>query len=695
MILKSIKNILLVAIILNMGSDLMAQKIKVACVGNSVTFGSGINDRGINSYPAQLQEFLGDSFEVGNFGFSGATLLKKGHKPYWTKIVFQQSQDFNPNIVIIHLGLNDQGNNNWPEYKGEFVDDYLEMISVYKNLPSKPNIFICKMTPTFSGHHWFEEGMRESFKEIQSKIEGIAKTTNVELINLHEPLYRFPEYFPDNLHPTRKGATIIAQKVFSAITDDFGGLKLPKFYGENMVFQRNEPIQISGTANANDKIKVTLGKESVSCIVSERGEWEVLLPAMKAGGPYKFKVRSKLSVGIVFKEVYIGEVWLASGQSNMDFKVHQMKSAKPVLKDSLNSNIFMMSMDPKVLGSQKFSKKEHNLCNAEDYFNYSGWTNTKDEILENFSAVAYAYAYNLQKELNVPIGIICNAIGGSPIQAWISRERMEQKHETISLLNDVWEHPMVDSWVSQRRSENFGFSKRLKGRHPYDATFLFDSGILPLTKYNFKGVLWYQGESNAEQVDLHSRLFTMLVNDWRQHFKKPEMPFYYVQLSSIDRPNWGAFRDSQRKLLSINHTGMAVSSDVGNITDVHPKQKWIVGERLAKVSLAKSYNKKTAFSGPLLDYVNVINNKLEVNFKHGKGLSTSDGESVKDIQIAGTNKIFEKAESKIKGDKLIVWSTKINNPRFVKYGYSSFTIGNLINENDLPASTFSNVSDSN
>ncbi|MBJ6367811.1 GDSL-type esterase/lipase family protein [Snuella sedimenti] len=668
-----------------------AQKTRVACVGNSVTYGAGIKDRSLNSYPSQLQKLLGSNYHVANFGHSGATMLKNGHKPYWTKQAFKQSQDFAPNIVIIHLGLNDQGNNNWPKHKEAFIPDYLDMISTYKKLPSKPRVIICKMTPTFSGHHWFEEGMRESFKDIQNKIETIANTANVELINLHEPLYRFPEFFPDNLHPTKDGAAIIAKKVYSAITGDYGGLQLPKYYGENMVFQRHEPIVISGTANINDHITVQLNSKKASTTVTKKGVWKVSFPAMNAGGPFALKIQSKLSKTIQFNQVYIGEVWLASGQSNMDFKVQHMLSAKSVLKDSLNPNIFVLSMDPKVLKGTPFTEKERSLCNTNDYFESSGWSNTSDKILENFSAVAYAYAYNLQKSLNVPIGIICNAVGGSPTQSWISRECLEQTHETISLLNDSWQNPLIDSWVSLRKSENFGHNKNLKGRHPYDATFLFDSGILPLTNFNFKGVIWYQGESNTEHVDLHSRLFKMLIKDWRIHFKKPEFPFYYVQLSSINRPNWGTFRDAQRKLLHIKNTGMAVSLDVGHKTDVHPKQKWILGERLARIALNKSYKKPIAFSGPLLDYVNVMNDKLEVYFKHSEGLKTKDDTAIKDIIVAGEDKVFLKAQTKIKGNKLIVWSQNIKKPRYVKYGYSSYTNGNLVNKSNLPASTFSNL----
>ncbi|QCX38609.1 sialate O-acetylesterase [Aureibaculum algae] len=668
-----------------------AQTIKVACVGNSVTFGAGIENRAKNSYPSQLQLMLGETYQVENFGFNGATLLKKGHKPYWEKEQFKKSQDFQPNIVIIHLGLNDQGNNNWPNHKDEFIANYLEMISVYQNLPSKPKVIICKMTPTFSGHHWFEEGMRENFKEIQAQIEIISDSSKVQLIDLHKKLYLFPEYFPDNLHPTKKGAALIAKQAYSAITGDFGGLQLPLLYGEKMVLQRNKPIEISGTSNANDDIKISFNGKKRLVQVSDNGKWHAIFPSMKAGGPHKLLIKSKLSEDITINEVYIGEVWLASGQSNMDWRVNQSKHAKTVLKDSLNDQIFLFSLDPKVLKDGAFTVKEQELINAEDYFKGSGWSHTNFEAIENFSAVAYAFAFNLQKELNIPIGIVCNAVGGAPTQSYISRCTMEKDHQTIDLLNDTWLNPMLDVWVANRIVNNSVDKNKMGVRHPYEPTILFDAGINPIKNFPFKGVIWYQGESNADQLVLHEKLFKMLIKDWRNQFQNPELPFYYVQLSSMERPGWEFFRDSQRRLLSIPYTGMAVSSDVGNRTDVHPKQKWVVGKRLSNIALAKTYGLNIAYSGPLLDYVNIIDNKLTVHFQFGEGLKTTDDNPVKDIEIAGADKVFKSAKSTIKKNVLEVWHPEINNPRFIRYGYSPFTEGNLTNKSGLPASTFSNL----
>lgn len=684
--------IVTIALMWLMPFTMLSQTIKIACIGDSVTYGSGIENKEENSYPQQLQQLLGSQYEVGNFGYSGATMLKNGHKPYWGTPEFERSKDFAPDIVIVHLGLNDQGNNNWLKHKDEFERDYLDIISVYRTLPSKPKVIICKMTPTFSGHHWFEEGMRESFKEIQNKIETIAGKADVELIDLHEPLYRFPEYFPDNLHPTKEGAKMIADKIFNAISGNYGGLKLPILYGENMVLQRNKTIRFNGLANYKDTVSVEFNNETKRIAADFNGQWKVEFPAMQAGGPHALKFATAHKT-VEIDRVYIGEVWLASGQSNMDFKVREMESAEPVLRDSLNPNVFLFSMDGKALSGEKFTEKELQNANAQDYFQNSGWTTSSGETLENFSAVAYAFAYNIQKELNVPIGIICNAVGGSPIQSWISREAMEQQHETVNLLNDTHLNPMVDSWVAERMVLNMEGNSQtdIRARHPYQPTMLFDAGIMPIRDYAIKGVIWYQGESNTEHVELHSRLFKMLVNDWRNHFNNQELPFYYVQLSGIDRPNWGRFRDSQSALLEISHTGMAVSYDVGNKTDVHPKKKWVVGERLSKIALHKNYNSDTAFSGPLLDFVNVNADKLEVHFKHAEGLRTKDKTAVTDIFIASSDKVFLPARSKIMTDKLVLWSPEVKNPRYVKYGYTSYSDGNLINASGLPAATFSNL----
>ncbi len=671
----------------------VTSQTKIACVGDSVTWGLQIKNRDTNSYPAQLQQLLGTDYNVKNFGFSGATALKKGHKPYIQKPAFQKSLDFLPNIVIIHLGLNDQGLNNWPQHKGEFIADYLELIDTYQNLKSKPTVIICKMTPSLSGHKWFEEGMRENYQEIQLKIEKISKLANVDLIDLEHPLDRFPEYYPDDLHPDKNGANIIAQKSYGAITGDFGGLKIPVIFGENMVLQRNEPIVIYGTANANETVYVCLDTLKKNTLVNTYGTWEISLPAKKAGGPFKLTIQTNPSEKITLKNIYIGEVWLASGQSNMAFTTKQMKHAMAVLRDSINTDVHLIAFRPLPNKETIYSPKKLATCNANSFFQTNGWQRANSDNVSEFSAIAYSYAYHLQKTLDIPIGIICNAVGGSPTQSWISKKTMETSHQTIGLLNDTHLNPMTQNWVNRRKIENFKNKKNtfIKARHPFDPTLLFDAGIYPLKKYNIAGVIWYQGESNAERPRFHSMLFKMLVKDWRAAWNKPKMPFYFVQLSSINRPTWGTFRDSQNRLQCIPNTGMVVSSDLGNPTDVHPKQKWKIGKRLSLVALAKKYGKNLRYSGPTLDYVNIRKNKLIVHFTHADGLTTKNNKPLKDILIAGIDLKFKVAKVKIQGNTLILSSKNIENPRFVSYGYRPFTEGNLINKAGLPASTFSNL----
>src|SRR5690606_21952468 len=264
-----------------------------------------------------------------------------------------------------------------------------------------------------------------------------------------------------------------------------------------------------GSANALDKIIVRYNGETKRTTVSGDGQWQITFTAKKAGGPYKLTIDSNKSGKIDISKVYIGEVWLASGQSNMDFKLRDERDATSILRDSLNTNVFLFSMDPKAqTNDRSFTKEELQNCNTTGFFEPSGWSNMPGTIMEQFSAIGYSFAYHLQKKLNVPVGIICNAVGGATTQSWISREAMEADHETIDLLNDTHLTPLVPPCVNQRREKNVETRTQLgiRARHPFDPTMLFDAGIFPLSSYPINGVIWYQGESNAERKELHSKL---------------------------------------------------------------------------------------------------------------------------------------------------------------------------------------------
>src|SRR5690554_7434517 len=219
------KVIILATLLLLSLYSISGQTIKIACVGNSVTYGMGIENPE-ERYPAQLQVMLGDEYEVGNFGHSGATLLKNGYRPYWNLPEFKDALDFEADIVIIHLGLNDTDPRAWPKYRDEFIRDYTNLIDTFKSVNPDAEVKICRLTPIFSGHPRFTSSTREWYWQVQEAIEVVAEINEVELLDLHTQLHRRPDLFPDNLHPTGDGAKIIAETVFGAITGNYGGLKL-------------------------------------------------------------------------------------------------------------------------------------------------------------------------------------------------------------------------------------------------------------------------------------------------------------------------------------------------------------------------------------------------------------------------------------------------------------------------------------
>ena len=289
--------------------------------------------------------------------------------------------------------------------------------------------------------------------------------------------------------------------------------------------------------------------------------------------------------------------------------------------------------------------------------------------------------------LDVPIGLICNAIGGSTTESWIDRQTLET--EIPSIYKDWLNNDYIQDWARKRAAKNIGAPQSGATRHPYEPSYLFESGVLQLECFPIKGVIWYQGESNAHNVELHENLFQLLIKSWRTHWNQPELPFYIVQLYGINRPSWPHFRDSQRRLAeSIPFTGMAVSSDVGDSLDVHPKNKRPVGERLAKVALHNTYGFSIEYSGPTLRNMEVKGKKVVLGFDHAEGLTTSDGKDVIGFEVAGEDKVYYEASAEIKNDKVILKVNADVIPKYIRYAWKPFTRANLINGDGLPASTF-------
>ena len=662
--------------------------IKVACVGNSITYGYGIENREQNSYPSVLQRLLGKRYKVGNFGHSGATLLSKGHRPYIQQEEYQKALAFAGDIVVIHLGINDTDPRNWPNHRNDFVKDYLTLISSFKKANPKARIVIARMSPLSHRHPRFESGTRDWHAEIQQAIALVAQQTNAQLIDFHEPLYHFPQMLPDAVHPNAQGAAILAQVVYGAITGDYGGLQLPEIYSDNMVLQHGQSLPLHGIANAGTKITVTIGNQQLNTTADSNGKWQVTLAPLAAKETYTLQITAGKEKRI-FKNVVAGEVWLCSGQSNMEFEMFQASTGERDIPQAENPNIRLFDMEARwrTDNANAWELSALDSVNVLQYYKPAQWEVCSPKTVRAFSAVAYYFGRRLQKELNMPIGLICNAVGGSPTEAWIDRRTLE--YDFPRILNNWRENDFIMDWVRQRAGENIAKATDKLQRHPYEPAYLFEAGILPLAKYPIKGVIWYQGESNAHNKDTHSKLFPLLVKSWRNEFGYSHLPFYYVQLSSINRPSWGWFRESQRRLMKVvPHSGMAVSYDYGHPTDVHPKNKQPIGERLAQWALGDTYGKKVLPSGPLFRSVTFNGKAATVAFDYAQGIHSADGKTLRGFELSDGNGIFCPATAEVVGEEVKVTSEEVSNPKAVRYGFSPVTDGNLVNEANLPASTF-------
>lgn len=661
--------------------------VRVACIGNSITYGTGIADRTNDSYPSQLQRLLGSNYQVGNFGKPGATLLYHGHRPYVKQEEFKEAIAFKGDIAVMHLGINDTDPRNWPNYRDEFVKDYLSIMDSLRAANPKVRIILARMTPIADRHPRFVSGTKQWHGEIQTAIETVAHVSGAELIDFYEPLYPYPYLLPDAIHPNPEGAGILAKTVYSGITGDYGGLQMSQLYTDYMVLQRDMPLDIHGIANAGEKITVSISNQKATATANNQGKWSVVLKPMNAATDLTLTVEAG-SAAKVYKHVAVGEVWLCSGQSNMAFMLCQADTYKRDIDNVGDPQLRLFDMKARW---ETYNVAWPASCldslNHLQYYRSTTWQPTTPDNAKWFSAIAYYYGRMLRDSLKVPVGLICNAVGGSPTEAWVDRNTLETCFPAI--LKNWLHNDFIQDWVRGRAAKNLTNDNTHLGRHPYEPCYLYESGILPLQKYPIKGVIWYQGESNAHNMEAHSELFKLLVGSWRSNWSNPTMPFYFVQLSSLNRPSWPWFRYSQLQLMQqIANTGMAVSSDCGDSLDVHPLRKQPVGQRLARWALNKTYGKSITPSGPIYKGVVRSADSLIVSFDYADSLCTSDGKQPSTFEIAEEEGMYYPATAVIEGNTVRLTSSEVKNPRYVRYGWQPFTRANLINGDVLPASTF-------
>lgn len=698
--------------------------VRVACVGNSITYGMLVEDRERNCYPAVLGRMLGAGYDVRNFGHSGATLLNKGHNPYTKTKEYAEAIAFRPDIVVIHLGINDTDPRNWPNFRDEFIPDYAALIESFREANPAAKVYICRMTPIPHRHRRFKAGTRDWHHQIQEAIERVAASQRTGLIDLEPVLKDRPELLPDAVHPNVEGARLLAEEIYRALTGDYGKLRMSPAYTDRMVLQRGVVTRIGGRANAGRLVAVTVadtvrraksgrlrfGQIAASDTVTAGadGWWEVRLPLEEPMLSGVLAIATEDTVAL-YRDVAVGEVWIAAGQSNMSWPVAraaERAEARPT------GRIRLFRADPTFADERgRLDSTELARLNRLDYIrNPQGWVSGSDTAaVEEFSAVAWFFGQMLADSLGagVPVGLIEISLGGAPAEAFVSRRILEDDPALVDVLYDWRNNEMAQDWVRGVIRGNLEGVKNPLQRHFFEPAYLYESRVAPLAAgYDAEGVIWYQGESNAHNAELHERLFPAVVRSFREAFDKAiPMPFYFVQLSSLNRPSWPHFRDSQRRLEERLHgwddVHMVVSSDLGDSTDVHPRHKKPIGERLARRCLFQRYSYpnrfkslETAQSPTVIDGATQYYDTVFVDFS--RPLATLDDKPVRGFEIEAADGKFYPATGRIEGRQVILTASSEGplrlqgTPPRIRYGWQPFTRANLcgVAPYRMPVSTF-------
>ena len=454
-------------------------------------------------------------------------------------------------------------------------------------------------------------------------------------------------------------------------------------FGDHMVLQRDKPIKIWGRASQGERISVSLGPNTTATKASKSGEWMVLLPAMSHGGPYTLRIQGTNEV--VFNDVLIGEVWLCSGQSNMEWSVANVDSAKREIEKSNHALIrhIKIPRNPSLEPVSDISAADWKVCSPE--------------TVGGFTAVGYFFAREIQQRLGIPIGLINASWGGTHVETWTSAASF-YGHPEFAYLKDK-----LPASIAQLKADTSKTAKaKLQGDglHPNAyASLLYNGMIHPIVGIGMRGALWYQGESNAARAEQYNISFPLMIKDWRTRWKE-EFPFYFVQLTNFQAnkgnsqnggSNWAELREAQANTLRLTNTGMAVITDIGNTTDIHPRNKQDVGKRLALQAFKKTYAIDTAFEGPSFQYMDIIRNKAYITCKNTFGgfeIRNKYG-YINGFELAGADKEFHYAKAVEENGRIVVTCDKVPVPVAVRYGWSDDVSDlNLFNKAGLPLAPF-------
>jgi sialate O-acetylesterase len=443
----------------------------------------------------------------------------------------------------------------------------------------------------------------------------------------------------------------------------YGEVKLPAIFGDNMVLQQNSDAAVWGTASKNSTVKVTTSwnKKSYSARADGDGRWKLKVNTPAAGGPYEVTVSEGTTIKL--RNVMIGEVWVCSGQSNMEMPMKGFMN-QPVLG---SNEAIATSSNPAI---RLFTVKRATSLQPLDDFAGS-WSGCEPEDVSEFSATAYFFGLMLNKVLNVPIGLINTSWGGTRIEPWISEEGIK-KFDFVRLPD---------------KSQQGTLS-------PQTPTVLFNAMIKPMVGYGIRGAIWYQGESNRNEADQYVKLLPGMIENWRTIWGIGEFPFYYVQIAPFDYGPTGlnsAFlREAQLNAsTAIPNIGMASIMDVGEKDCIHPANKKAAGDRLAYLALTKTYG-KGGFAGmsPVLKEMTITGSLVKLTFNNAVNGLTSFGKGLSCFEVAGASKRFYPAEAFIQGGGITLFCPSVAEPVAVRYAFKDFVTGDLFNTEGIPASSF-------
>lgn len=460
---------------------------------------------------------------------------------------------------------------------------------------------------------------------------------------------------------------------FIFLSKAFSAIKLPYFFSDNMVLQQQAKPLIWGWSKAGSKVTLTTSwnKKQYAVTANEKGKWKTNIATPSAGGPYSITIKEANNT-VTIKNILIGEVWLCSGQSNMEipmkgYKDQPIMGATDAIFNSSNDKIRLYTVPKNIQRT------------AQDTSINASWTAAEPTSVTNFSATAYYFGRLLQAKLNVPIGLICNSYGGTTIESFMDEEALK-------------EFPEIKSYPSKT-----DISKKFNNGN---ATAVYNGMLHPFLGYTIKGCIWYQGESNYQRSKQYETLFPAFVKMLRAKSNNDSLPFYYVQIApfnytlnkpdSVPKYNSASLRDAQRKALAkIPNSGMVVTMDIGTENSIHPWDKETVGKRLGYMALAQTYGLKGfPNASPMFESVSFAGNVATIQFSNTPNGLTSYGKPLSYFEIAGPDKIFRPARAVISQGKLLVSAPEVPNPLAVRYAFKDFVVGDLFNAEGFPASSF-------